>query len=117
MSAWIRFDPAGKPAGRVVVTTQTAVGFRDIPEYGAVAGIELPRLLEIRQGIFPAALAPIDRSGGVPHFSIVRGRFLRDGELSPRQLIIAVAVVIIVGKREPDIARIRLETQRRVRRE
>ena len=57
----------------------------------------------------------IDGGRCVPNFSVTRRGDLRDGQLGPRQFVIAVAIVIVVGEREPDIARIRLQSQCRVR--
>src|SRR2546423_4774243 len=117
MGVRVYFGPIGKSARRVVVAPQARISFRDIPKDRGVARIEFLRFFEIRQRIFPTALAPIDRGGGIPHFSIVRRGFVGDSEFGAGQLVVAVAVVIIVSEREANVARVRLEAQRGVRRD
>ena len=61
MRVRVYFGPIGKSPRRFVVAPQARISFRDIPKDRGVARIEFLRFFEIRQRIFPTALAPIDR--------------------------------------------------------
>src|SRR5436190_1606132 len=89
----INFRPEEKSVRCLGVAAETRVGLRDVPQNGSVARIEFLRFFEVLDGIFPAALATADGARGFPSFSVVGSGFLRDHDLGPGQLVIAVAIV------------------------
>ena len=117
MRLGINFRSDRKSVHGFGVATETGVGFRDVPQNGSVARIELLCFFEVLDGVFPAALATGDGARGFPRFGIARSDVLRDRHLGPGQLVIAVAIVIVVGEREPRLTRIRAQAQCRIGRD
>ena len=117
MSFGMNRETIGKGTVRILEAADTGIGLGQVPKHRAVTRIEFSRLFEVRNRVTPAALSPIDRARGVPHLGIVRRSKVSDGQFRARQLVIAIAVIVILRERETRIAKIRLKPQRAIRRQ
>src|SRR5688572_7141505 len=112
MSIGIYRQPLRKGVSGFLITPEAGIRFGQVPKDGVIPRIKLSRLFEVGDRFLPAALAAVDRAGGIPDLGIIGRGLLGDRELGAGQFVVAITKIVVVSERQPRIAEVRLETQR-----